>query len=340
MDINTIILIVVGVLVLFMLWRQQQQEKAPKGEGMVMLQEQVGKLSETVHNQLESHSERSTKVISDISEKVAKLEKTNEQAMSQVSGYSEQLVGLQKILTSQKRRGNLGEAGLKAVLENILPPDSFELQYSFPNGETVDAAIITKDGIIPVDAKFPMENYTRLLDETDPDKADQYERAFKNDLKARIDEVSKYISPEHGTLEFALMYIPSEAIFYDLLVNEVGAVKVNTRHLIDYAFIDKRVVIVSPTTFAAYLHTVLQGLRALKTEEDVKQIQQSLKLLQRHISAYNDYFRKLGKHLSATVGAFNKTYKELGKIDKDVKRIAGGERQTEPELLDRPVDAE
>ena len=183
---------------------------------------------------------------------------------------------------------------------------------------------------------FLLDNYNRILQEKDEKQKQILEKDFKNDLKKRIDETAKYIKPKEGTMEFAFMFIPAEAIYYDLLVNEVGAVKVNTRSLIDYAFKERKVIIVSPTTFAAYLQTVLQGLRALKIEESAKGIQKNVERLGKHIKAYEEYMRKLGGSMSTTVNHYNTAYKELGKIDKDVVRITDGERNVDPLELDRP----
>lgn len=275
---------------------------------------------------------QSTKMISEITEKLTSLDKTNQQVVN----FSEQLTNLEKVLTSQKKRGNLGEAGLQLVLENILPPTAFAFQHTFADGDIVDAAIFTKDGIIPVDAKFPLDNYNRLVHEADETRKAQLETDFKNDLKKRIDETSKYIKPKEGTLDFAFMFIPAEAIYYDLLVNEVGAVKVNTRSLIDYAFNERKVIIVSPTTFAAYLQTVLQGLRALKIEESAMVIRQNVQKLEKHIRAYESFMKKLGASLSTSVNHYNTAYKELGKVEKDVIKITEGEKSMEPMHLERP----
>ncbi|MFA4831016.1 MAG: DNA recombination protein RmuC [Patescibacteria group bacterium] len=292
------------------------------------LQEQFGQNARII----QGISGQSTKMISEITEKLTSLDKTNQQ----VIGFSEQLNNLQKVLTHQKQRGNLGEAGLQLVLENILPPTAFELQYSFPDGDTVDAVVKTKDGLIPVDAKFSLDNYNRVLEAIDERQKEEYEKDFKNDLKKRIDETAKYIKPKYGTLEFAFMFIPAEAIYYDLLVNEVGAVKVNTKSLIEYAFNNKKVIIVSPTTFAAYLQTVLQGLRALKIEESAMVIRKNVEMLGKHINAYEDYMKKLGTNLGTTVNSYNTAYKELGKVDKDVMRITEGERTIEPLAIEGP----
>lgn len=282
--------------------------------------------------QMQSQFNQSIGIVKGITEKMTELQETNKQVM----GFSEQLKNLEKVLTSQKTRGNLGEAALNLVLENILPPTAFKLQYGFDDGDIVDAAIFTKDGIIPVDAKFSLDNYNRVINEDDEEKRLVYEKEFKNDLKKRIDETSKYIKPSKGTMDFAFMFIPAEAIYYDLLVNEVGAIKINTRSLIDYAFKEKRVIIVSPTTFAAYLQTVLQGLRALKIEEQTKDIIKRVEMLGKHVGAYDEYFKKLGNNLSTTINSYNVAYNELKKIDKDVIKITGAEGVIEPLQIDGP----
>ncbi|MCB9798812.1 DNA recombination protein RmuC [Candidatus Nomurabacteria bacterium] len=279
---------------------------------------------------------QSQKMIADITEKLTNLDKTNKQ----VIGFSEQLTNLERVLTHQKQRGELGEAGLQLILENMLPPTAFKLQHQFDDGETVDAAIFTKDGIIPVDAKFSLDNYNRIVKEENKERREQLEKEFKNDLKKRIDETAKYIKPNKGTLEFAFMYIPAEGIYYDLLVNEVGSVKVNTRSLIDYALNDKKVVIVSPTTFAAYLQTVLQGLRAMKIEESAMSIRANVEKLHKHIKAFDSYMQKLGSSMGTTVNHYNAAYKELGKIDKDVVKITDGDREVEPMQIDGPTKVE
>ena len=348
-----LILLIAALIGLFFLYKKLTALQKPK-EGdqnlFLMLQQQIqelnktvdqkmsdthktmGDVQESIHKTIQTQFAQSSKIITDITEKLTNLDKTKQQ----VIGFSQQLTNLEKVLRSQKQRGNLGEAGLKMVLENMMPPGTFILQYEFPDGDTVDALIITKEGNIPIDAKFSLENYQRLIDLVDESQREKLETEFKNDLKKRIDETSKYIKPKDGTLEFAFMFIPSEAIYYDLLVNEVGAVKVNTRNLIDYAFNEKKVIIVSPTTFAAYLQTVLQGLRAFKIEEGAKEIRKNVEMLGKHIIAYEEYMKKLGISMTTTVNHYNTAYKELGKIDKDVVRITEGEKVIEPELLEKP----
>lgn len=260
------------------------------------------------------------------------------ESTKQVFTIAEQLQNLEKVLKNQKQRGNLGEAGLELILSNILPPDRFKMQYDFANGETVDAAIFVKEGIVPVDAKFPLENYVRLLDEKDPERKAEYEEAFKKDLKKRIDETSKYIRPEEGTLGFAFMYIPAESIYYDLVTGSVGAV--NARNLLDYAQNEKKVIIVSPTTFFAYLNSVLYGFKAFRIEKDAEQIKKNVEVLMKHLEAYDVYYKKIGNALSTTVNHYNAGTKELGKIDKDILKITGASVGVETQLLEKPAGEE
>jgi DNA recombination protein RmuC len=312
------------------------QDQFGKTAGMMQgMTGQANKLMMDMHAQ-------SQKVISEVSEKLAKLDETNKQVVN----FSGQLQNLQDILKNPKQRGILGEYFLEETLKNVLPPGAYELQYKLGKDKNgladliVDAVVFVKDKIIPIDAKFSLENYQRILDTTDPAEREALEKVFRQDLKNRIDETSKYIKPELGTMDFAFMFIPSEAIYYDLLINKVGAVKINTRDLIEYAFRDKKVIIVSPTSFLAYLQTVLQGLKAMKIEETAKEIQANVEKLGRHLLAYDEYFKKLGNSLSTTVNHYNTAYKELKKIDKDVIKITDGESGIEPLELERPKGEE
>lgn len=324
-------------------------------QSLILLQNQLQDLSRAMEAKLGEGTNRmfesmksqfgeSQRLASDIRDLVAKQlsevkveqTKTNE-ATTRFMTIAEQLANLEKVLKHQKQRGNLGERSLELILGNILPPGSYKMQYEFPGGETVDAVVVTKEGVIPVDAKFSLDNYQRVLNAIDDDQRDELEKQFKNDLKMRIDECAKYVRVKDGTLPFAFMYIPAEAIYYDLLVNEVGSVKVNTRNLIDYAYNEKKVIIVSPTTFAAYLQSVLYGFKAFKIEETAKDIAKNVEGLSRHLKAYEDYYNKLGNSLSTTVNHFNAGRKELGKIDKDVYRITGESAELETALIEKPT---
>lgn len=331
-----------------------REEKKESGEGLTLLQQQLDRLRQTIDSRMGESSkalEESARMqFRESKELIQQINKeVNEQLRGVVKGVTEvsesskqvftvaeQLQNLEKVLKHQKQRGNLGEASLQLALENMLPATAYSLQYAFPGGDIVDAVIETKDGLIPVDAKFSLDNYRRLIDADDAER-EALEREFKNDLKKRIDETAKYIRTSDGTLPFAFMYIPAEAIYYDLLVNEVGSIKVNTRSLIDYAYTDKNVIIVSPTTFAAYLQSVLYGFRAFQVEESAKEIQANVEKLTRHLSAYNTYFEKLGNTLGTTVNHYNAAQKELGKIDKDVTKITGNGIDAESVALEGPT---
>jgi len=345
-----------GGLVWYFLFRKKSDSKNQKEEnqGFLLLQNQLNSLINTIDNKMGETSKsmnesvktqfnESQRLVENITGKLLNLtrEMTEiKETNKQVFDMTEQLQNLEKVLTNQKQRGNLGEAGLELILGNILPPTSYEFQYSFKDGDIVDAIIKTKDGIIPVDAKFSLDNYNRIVNEDNESKKVELEKEFKNDLKKRIDETSKYIKPDQGTLPFAIMYIPAEAIYYDLIVNKVGAIKVNTRSLIEYAYKDKKVIIVSPTTFVAYLNTILQGFRAFKVEESAKNIIKNVEELQRHIHAYDEYHTKLGTSLATTVNHFNASRKEFKKIDKDVLKITGVDSEIEQIALEKPEKEE
>ena len=302
------------------------QEHFGKTAGVMQnVNQQTQKALAEVHKQ-------SQKVIQEVTEKLTKLDETNKQVVN----FSSQLQNLQDILKNPKQRGVLGEYFLEETLKNVLPPNSYQMQYAFKDGSIVDAVVFVKEKIIPVDSKFSLENYERILNCSDANEREKLEKSFKQDLKTRIDETSKYVKPGEKTMDFAFMFIPSEAIYYDLLVNKVGAIQVNTRDLIEYAFKDKHVIIVSPTSFLAYLQTVLQGLKALDIEENAKKIKINVEKLGRHISSYDSFLQKLGNSMSTSVNHYNNAYKEFKKIDKDVVKITEGKSKVEPLKIDKP----
>ncbi len=253
-------------------------------------------------------------------------------------GFAQQLQSLEDILKNPKQRGILGEYYLAELLKNVFAPSQYKLQYTFKDGQIVDAVIFLRDKkMIPIDSKFSLENYNRILEEKDSSKRSELEKTFRQDLKNRIDETAKYVRPQENTLDFALMFIPSEAIYYDLLVNKIGAIKSNTRDLIDYAIREKHVHIVSPTSFYVYLQTILQGLRAMQIEESAKEIKERVEMLGRHLGSYEEYMQKLGTHLGSTVNSYNKAYKEFGKVDKDVVKVTQGKSNVKMKQIEKPL---
>ncbi len=294
---------------------------------LLLIQNEISELARRLDSRLEDSQRNISDTmrsqfgqIKDITESLVRLDETNKQVIN----FAEQLQNLQDILKNPKQRGVLGEYYLESVLKNVLPPGGFKMQHSFSNGEIVDAIIyLGKEKILPVDSKFSLENYNKIIEEKNPVEKEKLEKAFKQDLKNRIDETSKYIRPEEGTMDFAFMFIPSEAIYYDLLINQVGAVKASTRDLVEYAFQQRKVIIVSPTSFMAYLQTVLQGLRGLQIEESAKEIKKRVEELGKHLLNYDQYMQKLGNTLQTTVNHYNMASKEFKKLDKDVLRISG-----------------
>lgn len=284
---------------------------------------------------LQRQFEQSSDMIKDITKELSELKGTNKQVL----GFSEQLQSLENILKNPKQRGILGEYFLETLLAQVFSPNLYEMQYKFKNGEIVDAAIFFNDKIIPVDAKFSLEKYNKIMEESDKERKNKLEKEFKMDIKNRIDETSKYIKEDENTTDFAFMFIPAEGVYYNLLIYKVGALDINAHDLIEYAF-RKHVIIVSPTSFYAYLMTVVQGLKALKVEDSVKKIMQNVISLDRHMKSYDENFKKVGTHLTTTVSMYNNASKELKKIDKDVYKITDGEAggSLETVFIDKPKE--
>lgn len=338
--------LVIGILlfgfgtVIFVL--RKERAKTPDTSATVLIQNQLSELSRVLDSKLgestramQQHYGDSAKIVRDVTEKLTRLDETNRQVVN----FADQLKNLQDILKNPKQRGILGEYYLETVLKNVLPPGSYQMQYAFKDGAIVDAAIFVDKRVIPVDSKFSLENYNRILEAREPHEKKKYEAAFVADLKLRIDETSKYVKPEENTMDFAFMFIPSEAVYYDLLINKVGAIADDTRNLVHYAG-QKRVIVVSPTSFLAYLQTVLQGLRNQKISEQAQDIIKQVESLGKHLGSYDEYMQRLGKNLGTTVGVYNSAYREFVKIDKDVLRISGRAMEVEPLELEKPQELE
>lgn len=332
-----LIFLLIAIFVALFLW----QRKGSDTSSSMLIQQQIQELQRTIDARLGDSAKliqqqhgQSSQLIRDVTVSLVQLRETNKQVLN----FSDQLQDLQDILKNPKQRGILGEYYLETLLKNTMPPGSFQMQYAFQDGSIVDAAVFVKDKVIPVDSKFSIENYNRLSEEKDPLERERIEKLFVNDLKLRIQETAKYIRPQEGTMEFAFMFIPHEAIYYDLLINKVGAVKDDTENLIQRAANKFRVIIVSPTSFLAYLQTVLQGLKALQIEEQAKTIIKRVGDLGDHLRRYEEYHAKLGSSLGTTVNHFNASNKELRKIDKDVLKIGGVSPEIQAVELERPED--
>ncbi len=361
---QTLLIILVGIAIIanivlamaFFRRREAVESEEPGGLKLILehvnelgrtVDRKVGDLTKTVDQKINESSRNmqdsmraqlseSAKLIKEVTQGLTKLDETNRQVVS----FADQLQNLQDILKNPKHRGILGEYYLETLLKNVLAPGQYQMQYAFGNGEIVDAAVFVRDKIIPIDSKFSLENYNKLAEEKNPAEKEKLEKAFVNDLKLRIQETSKYVRPAEGTMDFAFMFIPHEAIYYDLLVNKIGAVTEETDNLIQRAANKYKVIIVSPTSFLAYLQTVLQGLKALQIEETAKDIIKRVSDLGIHLKRYEEYHGRLGVSLSTVVNHYNSSGKELKKVDKDVLRITGDSPGLEAPLIDKPDEVE
>lgn len=350
-----IILGVVNAVLVFVLLRKgstpaDSQSHLMLKQDLTTLTENITKLKDGLNTQIGDRLDRnnrlmmgsiqkqfkdSSKLVTDVTERLTKLDETNKRVVN----VADELKVLQNVLQNPKQRGVLGEFYLEQILQNLLPPGSYELQYKIGEGLVVDAVIKLDNLVLPIDSKFSLENYNRLV-EAKGDQRKALEKQFKEDLKKRIDETSKYIQPRKGTMEQALMFIPSEAIYYDLLANKVGAGGVRGRDLMQYAAVDKHVSIVGPSTLAAVLQIITQQLQSLEIQKDTDIIRRNVEQLTRHLINYDGYFKKIGVSLGATVGHYNNASKELSRVDKDIYKIADKSAEIEPLLIDRPAQSD
>ena len=339
-----IVLIALAAAILFFVVKNsgvKKEEKPDKAFDLLLQQmhelqrivdTKIGETTKQVGETMRTQFSESAKLIRDVTAGLTKLDETNRQVVS----FADQLQSLQDIFSNPKQRGVIGEYYLETLLKNVLPPGSFQMQYPFKDGTIVDAIVRVQNKIIPIDSKFSFENYQRLIEERNATEKERLEKDFVNDLKNRIVETSKYIKPAEGTMDFAFMFIPHEAIYYDLLTNKVGALTGENENLIQRAAGKYKVIIVSPTSFLAYLQTVLQGLKALQIEESAKEIRTNVETLQKHLGNYAEYQSKLGNALSTTVNHFNTSNKQFRLINKDVLKITGKGDDYEPNLLEKP----
>ncbi|OGZ66279.1 MAG: hypothetical protein A2822_02285 [Candidatus Staskawiczbacteria bacterium RIFCSPHIGHO2_01_FULL_41_41] len=332
------IIIVIGIGVLVFLQIRKKEELKKDDSAMLMLQQQINQISQVLDTKLSESNKnaqfqfnQSAKIIGDVRERLAKLDETNRQ----VVGFADQLQSLQDILKNPKQRGILGEYYLETVLKNVLPPGSYQMQYGFKDGVIVDAVVFVDKLIIPIDSKFSLENYNRMVEAREPNEKKRLEMAFVADLKLRIDETSKYVKPEEKTTDFAFMFIPSEAVYYDLLINKIGVISEDTNNLVYYAG-KKKVIVVSPTSFLAYLQTVLQGMKNQKISEQAQNIIKEVERLGKHMYTYSEYVNRMGDNLDKTVSSYNKARGEFLKIDKDVVKITDGTPKVKIDEIEGP----
>ena len=236
------------------------------------------------------------------------------------------IAGLERILRAPKIRGGFGEILLERMLGEILPPDAYRLQHGFRSGDKVDAAIVVAGRLVPVDSKFPLENFRRLLEEPDEERRRQVRRQFLRDVRGRVDEVArKYILPDEGTFDFALMYIPAENVYYEVILKDEASDESVLSHALS-----RRVIPVSPNSFYAYLQVIVLGLRGLRVEENAREILATLARLQGDLGRFREHFDTLGRHVTNAKNKYDEAGGALARLETKLEDAAG--RGTQPAL--------
>jgi DNA recombination protein RmuC len=277
-------------------------------------------MTETVDRRLAGAGQATTQ----IHERLGEMTK----ATAEMIARAKELGRLEQALRPPKARGGFGELLLENLLRDRLPPDAYEVQYTFPSGERVDAVIRAAGRLLPVDAKFPLDNFERMAAAGDDAERQLHEKAFARDVKGHIDAIAaKYVRPDHGTFDLAFMYLPAEAIHYELVSGKTGA-------LLAYAH-DKRVFPVSATTFAAYLQMIVLGLKGMQIEQRAEEVMKYCAALQKDFSAFREDFDLVGKHLSNAQGKYASAEKRLDRFETKLDEAA----DEQAELPATPVRA-
>jgi len=317
----SLLTLIVVVLVLVVVNRSQQKPKEPD-QTVLMLQHQLHAMQErldnfgkTVSESLQSSTasmntrlDRAAQVVGDLREKVGQIHEVGKAAAELVN-----------IMRAPKLRGGMGELFLGDLLAQILPPEHYRLQHRFKSGEAVDAVIQIGARLVPVDAKFPYENFKRVLEAATESDRVAARKQFLRDVKKHVDAIAtKYILPDEGTYDFALMYVPAENVYYETIIKEEAGA---TEHqLFGYA-LQKRVVPISPNSFYAYLQTILLGLRGMQVEQRAVEILATLQRLRGDFDRLQENFRLVGKHLTNAGSAYSDTEKSLTKLDAKLGQI-------------------
>lgn len=329
-----IIVIIAGFTLLFLLINKKLSTVAKKETDTTLLewlrtmQQSLETTNKTLNQSMQTNSTTMVRTLQENSKQLnERLDKASEvirdvgKEVGQMSEIGRNMKELQDFLKSPKLRGNIGEQVLKDLLTQTFPKKSFHLQYEFSSGEKVDAAIQTDAGILPIDAKFPMENFQKLAKAKTEDETKLFRKEFERDIKKHIDAIAKkYILPNEGTMDFALMYVPSESVFYEIVLME---------DLVEYAR-QQRVYVVSPTTLYAHLQAILLSYEGRKIEEQSKEIIQLLRGLQIDYEKVNDSLDVLGKHLGNASNQFvnvNKGFLGFGQKLSTIKHLGTAEQK-------------
>ena len=292
-----------------------QELKAVSREVSHQLQEGM-KLVQSGQTAVGERLDRAATVVGEVQGSLGKLA----EATQRVAEVGRDLQGLERILKSPKIRGGLGETLLAELLAQMLPREHYELQYGFKSGEKVDAVIRIGPGLVPVDAKFPLENFRRMVEESDEERRQSFRKAFGRDVKLRIEEIAKkYILPDEDTYDFALMYVPAENVYYETIVKDDSS---EDESIATYA-LSRRVVPVSPNSLYAYLQVIILGLRGLKIEANAREIQNDLIRLGGDIDRVREHFDKVRTHLGNAQKQFEEADRDLGRFEAKLEAVEG-----------------
>jgi DNA recombination protein RmuC len=303
-----------------LLGQQLEALKAAQDKTTESLQQSLQSGQNTISQNLQS----SQKILGQLNTQIGELQGTNKQMMQMGS----EVRRLQDILSSPKLRGQMGEWSLKNLLENILPKDSYQLQYTFKDGKVVDALVEMNKYSVPIDAKFPLPSFEAMLKADSDEEKSKLRRQFIKDVTSHIDKIaSAYIRPAEGTLDFAMMYIPAENIYYETVVKYGD----ETKDILQYS-LDKKVIPVSPNLLYAYLMTVVMGLHGLQIEQQAAQIRQNLKKLNASFADFGGSWDVLGKHLRNAQGQYEDGERKLNRFGMQLDQIQG-------ETEKKPVDS-
>ncbi len=314
-EILLIVLLFAIVIIIYLLTKRTNKSSIDPSllEWMKSMQTSVESTQKTVYETLNSSShhmmktlQENTRQLNERLDKAAEAMRDVNKEVGKMTEIGHSMQDLQDFLKSPKLRGNIGEQVLKDLITQVFPKNSFHLQYSFRNGDRVDAAIKTDAGILPIDSKFPMENFQKMVKhKTLDEEYSSLKREFERDVKKHIDAISKkYILPDEGTMDFALMYVPSEAVFYEL---------VNMDDITEYARL-QRIYIVSPSTLYAHLQTILLSFEGKKIEQRSKEVFALLRALQIDYGKVNESLDVLGKHLNNASGQYVNVIKGFGSL--------------------------
>src|SRR6266511_4685571 len=289
---------------------QLEQRDAAVDRRLLAIDEKLDRRLADLDTKVDRRLASAQKTTTEIHERLGKVDRATAQMIEQARELSQ----LQQILRPPKARGGFGELLLANLLRDRLPPSAFQLQYTFRSGERVDA-IIKLERLVPIDAKFPLDNFERMAGADTELERQQHEKAFARDVKGHVDAIAtKYIRPDENTFDFALMYFPSEAIYYELVCGKTVA-------LLTYAH-EKRVLPVSPTTLTAYLQVVLLGLQGLQIEQHAHEVMAYCAQLQKDFGRFKEDFELVGTHLGRAQHKFGDAEKRLGRFETKLEQAA------------------